>query len=115
MYVSTSACNTYASGWGKHCLAKIQIKLGIHYFTWWHPRWCGGKESALSGRTLQFDTGVEKIPGVGNGNPLPCFCMENPMVRRTWQATLNEGPKSQIQLSMHEHAFYLTDLSSESP
>ena len=59
--------------------------------------------------------GLRRFPGVGNGNPLPYFRLENPMDRGTWQATVNEGPKSQTQLSLHKHGFYLTDLSSESP
>ena len=59
--------------------------------------------------------GLRRFPGVGNGNPLPYFHLENPMDRGTWQATVNEGPKSQTQLSLHKHGFYLTDLSSESP
>jgi hypothetical protein len=37
------------------------------------------------------------------------------MDRGTWQATVNEGPKSQTQLNMYKLGFYPTDLSSESP
>ena len=29
--------------------------------------------------------GSGRSPGVGNGNPLQCSCLENPMDRRAWQ------------------------------
>ena len=30
-----------------------------------------------------------RSPGEGNGNPLQHFCLENPMDRGTWQATIH--------------------------
>ena len=32
--------------------------------------------------------GLRRSPGVGNGNPLQCSCLENPMERGVWQAAL---------------------------
>ena len=32
--------------------------------------------------------GLERSPGVGNGNPLQYSCLENSMDRRTWRATV---------------------------
>ena len=40
----------------------------------------------------------EKYLGEGNGNPLQYSCMENPMDRGTWQATVHRVTKSQTQL-----------------
>ena len=43
-------------------------------------------------------------PGEGHGNPLQCSCMENPMDRGTWWATVHEVAKSRTWLkilSMH--------------
>ena len=37
--------------------------------------------------------------GVGNGNPLQYSCLENPMDRGAWQATVHGVAKSQTQLS----------------
>ena len=37
--------------------------------------------------------GLERSPEVGNGNPLQYFCLENPMDRGTWQATVLEVTK----------------------
>ena len=46
-----------------------------------------------------------RSPGGGNGNPLQYSCLENPMDRGAWQATIHPlGPKEPDmteQLSMH--------------
>ena len=33
--------------------------------------------------------GLGRSPGEGNGNPLQYSCLENPMDRRHWQATVH--------------------------
>ena len=49
------------------------------------------------------DTGLipgwGRSPGAENGNPLQYSCLENPMDRGTWQATVHGVTKSQIRLS----------------
>jgi len=40
-----------------------------------------GKESACSAGDLGSIPGLERFPGEGNGNPLQCSCLENPMDR----------------------------------
>ena len=45
--------------------------------------------------------------GEGNGNPSQYSCLENPMERGTWWATVREVAKSQTQLS----DFHFTSLS----
>ena len=42
--------------------------------------------------------GLGRSPGGGHDNPLQCSCLENPMDRRAWQATVHRIPKSQTQL-----------------
>ena len=39
--------------------------------------------------------GLEKFPGVGNGNPLQFSCLENPVNRGLWQVTVHRVAKSQ--------------------
>ena len=34
-----------------------------------------------------------RYPGGGNGNPLQYFCLENPMDREAWQATVHGDHK----------------------
>ena len=40
----------------------------------------------------------EEPPGEGNGNPLQYSCLENPMDRGAWWATVHRVPKSWTQL-----------------
>ena len=48
--------------------------------------------------------GLGRSLGEGNGNPLQYCCLENPMDRGAWQATVHRVTKSQAQLSnSHTH------------
>ena len=64
-----------------------------------------------------FDPWVRKTPGVGNGNSLQYYCLENPKDRGAWQATVHGDAKSWTQLkqlSMHTiHWIRLTTNSSD--
>ena len=44
-------------------------------------------------------SGLGRSPGEGNGNPLWYICLENPMDRGAWWATVMGSQKNQIQLS----------------
>ena len=60
-------------------------------------------------RRCRFDPWVGKIPSGGLGNPLQNFCLENPMDRGAWQATVHRVTKSWLwlkRLSMHTTSFY---------
>ena len=46
-----------------------------------------------------FILGLRRPPGRGNGNPLQCSCLENPMDRGTWWATVYGAAESQTCLS----------------
>jgi len=68
------------------------------------PRWLSGKESACQWRemleTEVSDSWVGKIsPGGGNDNLFQYSCLENPMGRGAWQATVHGVTKSQTRLS----------------
>ena len=43
--------------------------------------------------------GPGRSPGEVNGNPLQYFCLENPMDRGAWQATVHGVAKSRTRLS----------------
>ena len=34
-------------------------------------------------------SGLERSPGGGNGNPLQCSCLKNPMDRGAWKVTIH--------------------------
>ena len=42
--------------------------------------------------------GLRRSPGEGNGNPLQYSCLENPMDRGTWQATVHGVAKRWTRL-----------------
>ena len=42
--------------------------------------------------------GLGRSPGEGNGNPVQYSCLENPIDRRTWQATVHGIAKHQTRL-----------------
>ena len=44
--------------------------------------------------------GLGRSPGVGNGNPLQYSCLENPMIRGAWWATVHGVAKSWAWLSL---------------
>ena len=43
-------------------------------------------------------SGSGRFPREGNDNPLQCSCLENPMDRGVWWATVHGVAKSQTQL-----------------
>ena len=45
--------------------------------------------------------GLGRSPGVGNGNPLQHFCLENSMDRGAWQATVCGAAKSWARLGSY--------------
>jgi len=48
--------------------------------------------------------GSERSPGEGNGNLLQYYCLEDPMDRGAWPATVYEVAKSQTRLSARVRA-----------
>ena len=50
-------------------------------------------------RDMGLICGLGKSPGVGNGNPLQCSCLENPMDRGAWRSAVHGVAKSQTQLT----------------
>ena len=49
----------------------------------------GGKESACNAGDLGSSPGSGRSPGERNGNLLQYSCLENPMDRRAWRATVH--------------------------
>ena len=52
------------------------------------PGGSDGKESACNAGDPGFVPRSGRSPGVENGNPLQYSCLENPMDRGAWQATV---------------------------
>ena len=66
------------------------------------------KESACNAEEQSSIPGLGRSPGEGNGYPLQSSCLENPMDRGAWRATVH-GVQSQTQLSnWHTHSAVIT-------
>ena len=53
------------------------------------PGGSDGKESACNAGDLDSIPGLGRSPGGGHGNPLQYSCLENPMDRESWRATVH--------------------------
>ena len=53
--------------------------------------------NAGDSRNMGSIPGSGRSPGAGNGNPLQCSCLENPMDRGAWQAAICRVAKSQTE------------------
>ena len=54
-----------------------------------------------------------ELVGEGNGNPLHYSCLENPLDRGAWQATVHEVTKSWTRLSDFTFTFHFHELEKE--
>ena len=61
----------------------------VHFIGFPFPGSSGGKESAGNAGDLGSLSGTGGSPVEENGNPLQYYCLENPMDRGVWQATVH--------------------------
>ena len=73
------------------------VEVSKIFFGYVAPR-LSGKESACSAEVARNEgliSGSGRSPGVGNGYPLQ-YCLENPMNREAWQATVHIAAESDM-------------------
>ena len=73
----------------------------IPTYIWWLPWWLGSKEATCNAGDagdLGLIPGSGRPPDGGHGNPLQYSCLENPMDREAWWATIHGVTESQTQL-----------------
>ena len=58
------------------------------------PGGSDGKEFACNVGDMGSIPGLGRSPGEGNGNPLQYYCLENPMDRVAWWATVHGVAKT---------------------
>ena len=61
----------------------------LHFFYLGFPRGSVGKESACNAGDLGSISGLGGLLGEGNGNSFQYSCLENPMDRGAWLATVH--------------------------
>ena len=81
------------------------------------PWWLSGKESAYNAGgpgDMGLISGLGRSPGRGQDNPLHYSCLENPMDRGVWWATVHSVSKSQTWLKrLSMHTCSVTEVHSE--
>ena len=65
------------------------FRFSFFMYEWGFPGGSVGKESACYAEDPGLIPGLGRSPGGGNCNPLQYSCLENPMERRAWQATVH--------------------------
>ena len=82
--------------------------ISVLPLTIWEKYFTGGSEvksSASNAGDPGSIPGSGRSPGEGNGNPLQYSCLENPMDRGAWWATVHGVPKSRTWLSNFTFTF----------
>ena len=57
--------------------------------------------------------GSGRSPGEGNGNPLQCSCLENPMDSRAWWATVHGVSESDMTHTQCTHTWFFQYSSTD--
>ena len=81
------------------CIASLKDRKFLGF-----PGGSFGKEFACNAEDLGSIPGLGRSSGEGNGSPLQYSCLENPMDRGAWQATVHRVAqiwRQLKQLSMH--------------
>ena len=75
------------------------------------PSGSDGKASVYSAGYLGSILGSGRSPGEGNGNPLQCYCLENPMDRGAWSmGSQRVGHDWATSLSFQTYIFFSSQL-----
>ena len=66
---------------------------GLYAYVWGFPGGSVVKNLSANAGNVGLIPGLGRSPGEGNSNPLQYFCLENPMDRGAWWATVHGGHK----------------------
>ena len=83
-----NSCSAYNNHMRYSLFTNIQVRGGSE-----------GKAYAYNAGDLGSIPGLGRSPAEGNGNPLQDYCLENPMDREAWKATVHGVAKNRTQLS----------------
>ena len=73
------------------------------------PGGANGKEPACQCRRCErgFDPGCRKAPGGGHGNPLQYACLESPVDREAWRATVHSVAQCETQSDLAGSTYHV--------
>ena len=80
----------------KYTCARARAHTHTHTHTQKLPWWLSGKESSCQAGDTGLIPRFRKPLGEGNDNPLQYSCLESPMDRGAWWATVHGITKSQM-------------------
>ena len=66
---------------------------GLYAYVWGFPGGSVVKNLSANAGNVGLIPGLGRSPGEGNGNSLQYSCLENPMDRGAWWATVHGGHK----------------------
>ena len=101
-YPLQHSCLENPMGRGAWCAIVHGVTKSWTRLSDFHWRLSGKKNSPANAGDLGHTGLIPELgrsPGEGNGNPLQCSCLENPMDREAWQAITHGVRKSRTQLS----------------
>ena len=70
------------------------IFINLYIYAWGFPNGSVGKESTCNAGDVGSIPGLGRSPGEGHGNPLQYSCLENPVYKGAWRATVQRVSKS---------------------
>ena len=82
-------------------------KFTVHVLLKGFPYGSAGKESACSAGDLDLIPGLGRSPEEEKGYPLQYSCLENPMDRGDWWATVHELQKSDMTKQLKSPDYFL--------
>ena len=80
-----------------HPIDSYCSRYQLHWNCW--SKWHSGKQSTCQAGNEGSVPGSGRSPGKGHDTPLQYSCLENPMDRGAWRATVHGVTKSQARLS----------------
>ena len=105
-----SACNAGDSGSILGLGRSPGEGIGYPLQYWGFPGGWDDEGSTCNAGDVDSVAGVGRSPGGGHGSPLQCLCLENPMAREAWWATVHGVARSGTQLSDRvQHSTHSTD------
>ena len=86
----------------------IHHRMCVYGLLWW----LSGRQFICNMRDADSTPGLERSPAGGHGNPLHYSCLENPMGRGAWWATVHrvQSQTRLKQLSIHAYTAYFLSI-----